>query len=364
MNTLTVAKFGGSSLATASGILNCVTLAQKNNNQLVVVSANGKVTQTLHDFWWYFCQGDESKAEALYERMQRYYMQILCDLPLPDQYKEGFYPILDDLFDALNTKTPEEAFNSQVRDHILSFGEKLSVTLFSIMAQGLYHYIPAQDFFITDSAYGEARPFEKQIQKKVKTKLQPLIQEEKFIVTEGFVGQDPMGNPTTIGFEGSDYSAALLANMLEAKSLTIWTDVAGIYSADPRLVFAPKPIPEMSYDYAAQVSLYGAKILHPRTLSPLKSKNIPLMVKSSFRPRAQGTLIAETVTQSEPILTYYEGKALIHNASEHQLKALKEKYNVFSFSEAIFYPIHAIIVDEKRSLESFMEEVFKTFSLK
>lgn len=361
MHELNLAKFGGSSLAAASGILNCFALSQYNRNQLVVVSANGKTTQALHDFWWHFSQGEESTAEAIYEKIQTYYTRIVCDLPLPEAEKEGFYPLLDDLFDTLNTKTPEEAFSLKVRDTVLGFGEKFSMSLFSIMSRGIYHPVPAGDFFVTDSSYGEAKPLMEETRERVGTVLKPLLEAGKWVVTEGFVGKDVSGTPTTIGFEGSDYTAALLSNFLDAENLTIWTDVAGVYTADPRLVFEPKPIKEMSYAYASQVSLHGAKVLHPRTLEPLIEKEIPLTVKSSFRSDVSGTLIAQNSSDTEAILTYFEGKALIHKATDGQLSQLKKKFDVFPVPEkGAPYKIYAIIVDEHRSLESFMEDVFAT----
>ncbi len=358
MSHLNIAKFGGSSLATASGIFNCATLSKIHQYQLVVVSANGKTTQNLHDLWWHFCQGNEKKFQEIYEKISRFYSQIVADLPIKQSKKEVFEALFEGLQATFEGVEREKAFSQKIRDQILGFGERFSMTLFSLMSG--YEAIPASDFLVTDSQYGQAQPLVQETREKIAQVLVPALEEGKLIVTEGFVGQDQLGFPTTVGFEGSDYTAALLADFLNVESLTIWTDVAGIYTADPRLVFEPAPIKALSYDFASQISAYGAKILHERTLDPLRKKEIPLTVKSSFRPDAPGTQISHRAEDKEMILTYHEGRALIHNLTEEGYKRLKEKFDVFQLEGEGFFKIFAIVIDETRSKESFMEDVFQT----
>jgi len=206
---------------------------------------------------------------------------------------------LSELLNLTNT-TP---ITPELTDTILSYGEGCSSVLLTAILNELNYKadnFDVRQVLITDSQFGEAEPQLADIKTLVHQKLFPLTK-ETVIITQGFIGEDPQGHTTTLGRGGSDYTASLLAEALDVDSLEIWTDVFGIFTCDPRIVKKATPLVEISFDEAAELANFGAKVLHPATLLPAIRSNINVFVGSSSHPESPGTWVLAQPSESPPI---------------------------------------------------------------
>lgn len=298
MSNLTVAKFGGTSVADYEAMLRCATLIKNDPaNRLVAVSASSGVTNHLVRL----SQADVPSQEQLEILNKIKAIQLNITQHLDAQ--ETLNVLVNDLLAELANLAAQQAENHSLKttDSILSFGEQFSSNIFAEVLRSIG--VNAEQFDVrqvmkTNSLYGAAAVELEQVKTNAQSILKPLL-DEKVIVTQGFIGQDGLGNTTTLGRGGSDYSAAILAEALNADNLAIWTDVAGIFTTDPRIASQARPIPEISFDEAAEMATFGAKILHPATLIPAMRQNIPVFVGSSKAPESGGTRIQQTV-ESNP----------------------------------------------------------------
>jgi aspartate kinase len=300
--TLIVAKFGGTSVADYQAMCRCAHIINNDPaNRVVVVSASSGVTNQLVRL----SQANITEDEQLMiiEKIRKIQLNISQHLANERQVNE----VVDKLLTQLTVHASNQSthYSAQTADTILSYGEQLSSFLFTEVLLSLA--IAAQCFDIrqvmkTNSVYGKAVVDIKQLKHQVKSILASKLDigiESHVIVTQGFIGQDALGNTTTLGRGGSDYSAALLAEALNAKQLAIWTDVVGIFTTDPRITSKARAIDEISFGEAAEMATFGAKILHPATLIPAMRHNIPVFVGSSKEPEKGGTHIKHQV-ESNP----------------------------------------------------------------
>ncbi|EGU34697.1 aspartate kinase III [Vibrio sp. N418] len=299
MSSFNVAKFGGTSVANFEAMSRCAAIIENNpSTRLVVSSACSGVTNLLVEL-----------ANGVQEQQQR--SQILS------QIAEIHEAVLGQLEDATNTAAEiykildtvtslAEAASIQatdkLTDHLVACGELMSTHLLAQLMRE--RGINAQRFDIrqvlrTDNTFGKAEPNVEQTAQLATQHLVPLCQ-EFVVITQGFIGSDELGNTTTLGRGGSDYSAALIAEAVKAEGLEIWTDVPGIYTTDPRIAEKASPIPEISFSEASEMANFGAKILHPSTLVPALRHDIPVFVGSSKEPEKGGTWIRHQV-QSSPL---------------------------------------------------------------
>lgn len=323
MRSYTVAKFGGSSLSTAAGIQRCLELIKTHKYQVVVVSANGKMTQNLDLLVLYHRQSNAQAFGQIWTKITSFYDTILTELGLDSIKTSRFLTLLMALKDEFNH---HEGSSDAFRDRILAYGEFLSANLMNELAD--FHFVPATQLIKTNSAFGAAEPDLSAIQKNVDALINKHDFLEKPLLTQGFVGSDSEGNTTTLGFEGSDFSAALLAEAFQAETLTIWTDVAGIYTGDPRYVPTALGIDQMSYVFAEKVCQYGARVLHPRTLEPLKRSGIPLNVRSSLEKNKPGTVISTQAMDLMPVITSQVSKIWLHHFDAEALNHLQQIYPI------------------------------------
>ncbi len=299
LSNITIAKFGGTSLADYEAMLRCAQIVKSNkSNRVIVVSASAGVTNHLVKL---------SEGKLAFNEQQKiindiYVIQknITQYLPVSTQQKlnENIQHLLEQLSDY--SKQQAEKISMQNADAIQSFGEQFSSLIFTEILKSIG--VNSECFNIkhvmkTNSLYGKAVVDIKQLRVKCKALLAPRLI-EKVIVTQGFIGQDALGHTTTLGRGGSDYSAALLAEALNANDLAIWTDVTGIFTTDPRITDKAKSIEEISFGEAAEMATFGAKILHPATLIPAMRQNIPVFVGSSKEPKRGGTRITQKVASS------------------------------------------------------------------
>lgn len=290
-----VAKFGGTSVATYPAMVRCATIiANYPNVRVIVVSAPAGITNLLINLSQTHL--NRAKIEPIFNEIKLKVNTILTEFSqalFPELHQEIEYMFqrIEHLAIALNNR-----YCRRLTDELLAYGEQFSARLFHALLTSQGHdaiYQDARTLIKTNDHFGKAAVF---IQ-ETKTHATDVILRKyanQIVVTEGFVGSTAERITTTLGRGGSDYSAAILAEAINAEVLQIWTDVCGIYTADPRLVSHAKPIENICFNEAAELATFGAKVLHPATLWPAIRKNIPVFVGSSMDAEAQGTWIRST----------------------------------------------------------------------
>ena len=208
-------------------------------------------------------------------------------------------------------------------------------------------FIDAKKIIKTDAEYGKANPNRTLISQKLGS-LETVLDSGFTPIIGGFYGEAPDGTTTTLGFEGSDYSASLIGGAIHAQAIEIWTDVSGIYTSDPRFITDAKPIPEISYFDATEMAYYGAKVLHPSTLKPAQERNIPVFVKNMFQPDHEGTKIIRESTQSRDVLamSFKEHMVLLTVSAYETVMGYSFLTKVFAALEKCRLPVDAVNTTE------------------
>jgi aspartate kinase len=296
-----VFKFGGASVKDAEGIKNVYDVLQKVGYEdvLLVVSAMGKTTNALEVVIKNYFDKSRELNVALQE-VKKYHNQILLDL-FEDDKHEVFGAVnaqfLELEYFLAHNKSPNYNF---VYDQIVSYGELISTTILShfMSFMGIpTQWLDVRNFIKTDATYRDAEVDWELTQKNISKNVKP-----KFLnITQGFLGSDENNFTTTLGREGSDYTAAIFAYCLNAESVIIWKDVPGVMNADPRYFENASLLNQISYREAIELAFYGATVIHPKTLQPLQKKEIPLYVKSFINPLLKGTSVSKGV-DLEPYL--------------------------------------------------------------
>ena len=311
-----VYKFGGASVKDAEGVRNLIKVLKEtgSENKLIVVSAMGKTTNALEVVVQDYLQ--TTKIPASLEEVKTYHRAILEDLfPNPES---SVYFKTETLFTELENFLQHNRSTQYdfVYDQIVSYGELLSTTIVSefLNSQSFDStWVDARNYIKTDSTYRDAQVNW--------TKTLDLIQEnidpKKLNIIQGFIASDPNNFTTTLGREGSDYSAAILAYCLNAENVTIWKDVPGVLNADPRFFKNPELLNQISYEEAIELAFYGASVIHPKTLQPLQRKEIPLFVRSFLNPSGEGTAVSKgkTIYPEIPCFIVKKGQVLISLSS-------------------------------------------------
>ena len=287
---LNVAKFGGTSVANFAAMQNCANIVKNNaNTKVVVVSASAGVTNLLVDIAHTAMPTEQVLAKVA--EITDIQMAILNALQEPALVSDKLNELLASLQElALHEELLHRA---DLKDALLSHGERMSSLLFSAVLKqnGLQaSNFDVRNVLLTDNEYGQAAPQLDAIREAAQRIMLPELA-TTVLVTQGFIGCDPQGNTTTLGRGGSDFTAALLAEALDAATCEIWTDVIGVYTTDPRITSAARPLPELSFEEAAEMATFGAKVLHPATMEPALRQNIKVFVGSSKEPEKGGTWI-------------------------------------------------------------------------
>ena len=291
-----VFKFGGASIKDANGVKNLASVLNKtgHKNTLIVVSAMGKTTNAIELLIKNYFENKKELQSSLQE-VKKYHNEILLDLF--ENVNHIAFKKVNTLFDELNrflktNKSPDYNF---VYDQVIGFGELLSTTIISeyLNAIGIKNnWIDVRNQIKTDNYYRRANVDWKETQRLISSKFNTSI----LNITQGFLGRDKNNFTTTLGREGSDYTAAIYAYCLNAELVTIWKDVPGVLNADPRYFENAQLLNKISYREAIELAFYGASVIHPKTLQPLQGKEIPLYVKSFLNPEAPGTQIGKNAT--------------------------------------------------------------------
>ncbi|MBP4040835.1 lysine-sensitive aspartokinase 3 [Aeromonas sp. SrichE-2G] len=299
MNPINVAKFGGTSVADAAAMNHCADVVLANPaTRVVVLSASAGVTNLLVSL----AQGelDEAEQDAQLDKLAGIQHAILAALGNPAEVSALIHAQLGEI--RTMARQACQHTDAELADRLIACGELMSTRLFTelLHQRGVKaRWQDARQLLRTDSRFGKATVDLAATRALCQQALCPVLG-ESLVITQGFIGADGDGRTTTLGRGGSDYSAALLAEALDAGSIEIWTDVPGIYTTDPRLVTRARPIPEISFVEAAEMATFGAKVLHPATLQPALRQDIPVFVGSAKDPAAGGTWIRAT-TSSTPL---------------------------------------------------------------
>jgi aspartate kinase len=297
--SLNIAKFGGTSVANYQTIKNCARIVLNNTStKVMVVSAASGVTNHLVMLANMALTSEQ--ISDVVENIKKIQFAILNELTQRDDVSDKLLSLLDDL----NNYARHEEINyrDDLKDELMSMGERMSSLLCAAILRE--EGINAINFDVrkvlrTDSRFTEAVPDISAIRLLSHQLLLPEL-DQHVVVTQGFVGADENGKTTTLGRGGSDFTAALLAEAIDAKTCEIWTDVIGVYTTDPRITDKARPLPELSFEEAAEMATFGAKVLHPATMEPALRKDISVFVGSSKEPEKGGTWIKRNCQHEPP----------------------------------------------------------------
>ncbi len=308
-----VYKFGGASVKDAEGIRNLTKIVSGETDKLViVVSAFGKTTNALEKVLKAWLPG-ESDYAVLLDEVYNQHLSVIADLFGSGTEEKGeidiSFAILRDYL--LTSLKGEYDFEY---DQIVSFGEIWSTIIVSEYLKKHFNSVSWCDIrenLITDDRYRDANVLWSESTKRIQRIFD--FTRERIYVTQGFIGGTAAGHTTTLGREGSDYTAAILANILDAECVVVWKDVPGILNADPKWFPEALKLDEISYKEAVEMSFSGAKVIHPKTIKPLHNKNIPMYVRSFLDPEKNGTVIKvdATLRKVVPVFIIKESQILI-----------------------------------------------------
>lgn len=290
-----VFKFGGASIATIERAKNLAQILQNSPIQhpVVVISAIGKVTNRLekivHNFFT-----DQQEALRLLDEIKQFHFQYCDDLFTDSTHVKDF--VNNHFIEAhwLLEDEPKDSYE-YVYDQIVSLGEIISTTIISHYLQSIgidNIWIDARGLIHTNSQFRNATVIWEKTEKAVQKQLAPYLG-KKIIITQGFIGCTADNETTTLGREGSDFTGAILSNCIDAECLTIWKDVTGVYNCDPNQFDNAIQFTELTYREAVEMTYYGAKVIHPKTIKPLQNKSIPLRVRSFLEKENNGTIIQQ-----------------------------------------------------------------------
>lgn len=378
MSKTWIYKFGGASVKDAAALKNLAEILQSRlrKNLVIVVSAMGKTTNALESMLSNKLKGlDFSENSAILKSFHR----EICEELFPEGH--SVFAQVDNLFAQLENQLGKPLSREnydEFYDQVVCFGELVSS---KIVAEYLCYldlivlWQDSREVIHTDSDFRFAKINWEKTRKACQSTWKPLL--ENFpILTQGFIGKDPKGKTTTLGREGSDFTAAILGTSLDAGSVTIWKDVPGVLNADPKLFPNTQKFEELGYREAAEMTYFGASVIHPKTIKPLANAGIPLFVKSFLNPDASGTKIHEhaaphevptIVLKKEQILvsfkvtdfTFIEEKH-IHRIYE-QLQALKLRVNMLQLSAISV----SIVIDAQLfKLEQLLEKLKGEFEIR
>ena len=374
--SISVYKFGGASVKDAERFLKTskTILSHKEGGLVVVVSAIGKTTNALEHVVRYLKEGDKEKIQEALDEIFDQHKNLCAELSIDD------CSFVEDIKTAFAERQAEYANLSydQCYDQVICIGELLSSNilfrLINQMSDQSCAFLDARNVIRTNNTFRDATVLWKESTTSIQAKALPALEASKIVISQGFIAGDGKWT-TTLGREGSDYSAAIFAYCLDATSVTIWKDVKGILTADPTEFANVEKIDRISYKEAIEMTYYGAKVIHPKTIKPLQNKGIKLYVKPFGNPTAMGTLISNAPEVSyPPIVVVEKNQALLHIATrdfsfvaEHHMRFIfgliadrRIKVNMMR-NTAISFTI--CVTDVKARLEKLIEDLRQYFDV-
>ncbi len=373
-----VFKFGGASLKNADAVKNVANILKTFADQrlVIVVSAMGKTTNALEEVVDAHNEGTGKAGELLNEIKKQHYE--ICEALFGP--KHDVFATVNDTFVEVEwvlEEPPHENYD-YMYDQIVSIGELVSSKIVQAYLNEVNlptRWLDARDVILTDDIFREGWVQWAETQERADRIARPLTQESGFVLTQGFIGSTTENFTTTLGREGSDYTAAIFSFCLDAESMTIWKDVPGVLTADPRLFDNVTKIDRLSYREAIEMTYYGAKVIHPKTIKPLQNKSIPLYVKSFIDPAGEGTFISVEVEDTyPPMVAVEQDQALLHISTrdfsfvaEHHMSflfkliaELRIQVNMMQ-NTAISFVVCVNDIDDR--IDTFIEKIQKDFKV-
>ena len=331
-----VFKFGGASINSAERIKNVSSIFRSYSDEkiVVVISAMGKTTNALEKVVDAFYKQKNEEALQLFENIKQEHINLANELlKQPIDIINDFFTEVEWL---LHDK-PVKNYNYYY-DQIVCVGEMLSSSIVSefLRSEKIKNtWIDVRDIIRTDDNFRDANVDLDFTQNKINEIILPIFTDTNIVITQGFIGSTDENESTTLGREGSDYTAALFANMMNAESLTIWKDVEGVMNADPKEFADAKFITALSYDEVIEMAYYGAQVIHPKTVKPLQNKNIPMHVRCFLNPVAEGTIISSKHEHKLPPIIVLKQNQILINLNSKDFSFVGEKpmvrlYEIFA----------------------------------
>ncbi|RPJ30059.1 MAG: aspartate kinase [Nitrosopumilales archaeon] len=309
-----VMKFGGTAVDSGKKIVHIANLIKsyhdKGNEIIGVFSAVTGMTDEILNVSGYILKRDKKKIKDFINKTRAIHVDIIQNCIRNKNYKAKALQVvevlLEEMENILNGIVLLAEVTEKAMDYLLSFGERLltPIVSYSLLDKGLDSvYLTGKEAgILTDSKFGQARPLIDTTKIRVKYHIDPLLKENKIPVITGFIGADQNGNITTLGRSGSDYTATIIAVCIEADEVWLWTDVNGLMTADPQIVKEAKVLKEVSFAEAIELSLFGAKYMHPRALEPVMDTKIPIRIRNAFNLSNEGTIISKNPSKSSQIV--------------------------------------------------------------
>ena len=289
-------KFGGASIKDALGVKNVAHVLQQEgaSNCLLVISAMGKMTNAFENIVNSYVNNDQEKLTESIDFTSNFHLRIINNLFAENHVIHQKITVLFRQLVRFLTQNKSRNYD-YLYDQIVSYGELLSTTIVSDYLNEIKIYnnwVDVREIIITDAVFRDATVNWQETEKRIKTK----VDFSKLTIVQGFIGGDLNGNTTTLGREGSDFTAGIFAYCLDAESLTVWKDVLGVLNADPREFKEVQLLKHISYEETIEMAFYGASVIHPKTIKPIQNKKIPLIVRSFKNLNSPGTKVSEGVT--------------------------------------------------------------------
>ena len=377
-NPVRVFKFGGASLRDVANIKNVASILKNYREEsiIIVVSALGKTTNALEKVVESHAKQDGKAFEHL-NAVKEIHYQIARAL-FSEQHE--VFITLNDTFVEIEWALEEEPHDNYdyMYDQIVSVGELASSRLVHayLNEEGLAtQWLDARDVILTDDIFREGWVQWEETQERANRVVIPMLQQDGFVITQGFIGSTTENFTTTLGREGSDYTAAIFSYCLDAEDMSIWKDVPGVLTADPRIFDNVTKLDRLSYKEAIEMTYYGAKVIHPKTIKPLQNKSIPLYVKSFVDPSGSGTYISNEVEDNYPALVAVERNQALLYISTRDFSFVAEHHINYLFNEianrrlqvnmmqntAISFAVCVNDIDEK--VDQFAEDIKEDFKV-
>lgn len=328
-----VLKFGGTSVGEAASLRAVTGIVEREacHRPLVVLSAAGDTTDRLEEAGHLAARGRLTESLATLEELEAFHRRLCATLLTAEARRAPVEAFFGEAFSSLRAMArgleAVRDFSPAVQDRLLSWGELLSTKLVAgvLAAAGLpAEWFDVRDALVTEGTHPSAEPLFEETAARCTARLVPLVGAGRIPVTQGFIARSLSGAPTTLGRGGSDFTASLLGAALGAEEVQIWTDVDGVMTADPSLVPGARSIPVMSFEEAAELAFFGARVLHPRSLQPAVERGIPVRVLNTRNPAGAGTaVLARAPANGAPVksVAYKEGMTLVTLVSARMFRS-------------------------------------------
>ncbi len=311
---MTIFKFGGSNFQSKNAFDNFLQIVnQINSPTLIVISALGKTTRRLSEALKFAEIGELHSALSIVEKLNYISSNLITDLiednAIFADCNSKINGIFDEIINYIRNISIVREVTPRTKDKVLAFGEDISLIIFDSFLR--YHNISfvsldVRDIIITDSNFNAANPIHDKIKSNIITKISPLFNHTNIILTQGYIAQDENANTTTMGFESSNLTAILFAEFLDAKQITIWTDVEGVFNIDPNLCHNAVPIPHLSFYQAKLFARYGNKLFYPKMIESAMSNNINIIYKSLLNPNGKQTIISDKQIFDNTLFVFFD----------------------------------------------------------